>query len=57
MPSRPTVSLTVTQTKDLIVFVLRWAKDCGICQASTSHMSPYAWTILCNNFCQVDLSN
>ena len=31
------------KSKVLIVFVRRWAKDRGICQAATNHMSPHAW--------------
>jgi DNA polymerase sigma len=43
------------RAKSLIIFVRRWVKDRGICQASMGHMPPYAWTLLCIYFCQVGI--
>eukprot|EP00450_Noctiluca_scintillans_P037582 CAMPEP_0194550288 /NCGR_PEP_ID=MMETSP0253-20130528/95639_1 /TAXON_ID=2966 /ORGANISM="Noctiluca scintillans" /LENGTH=477 /DNA_ID=CAMNT_0039397727 /DNA_START=41 /DNA_END=1471 /DNA_ORIENTATION=- len=43
------------RAKALIIFVRRWVKDRGICQASMGHMPPYAWTLLCIYFCQVGI--
>ena len=37
----------VPKSKDLIVFMRRWAKDRGICRTAMGGMSSYAWTLLC----------
>mmetsp|Transcript_45960 Transcript_45960/g.84296 ORF Transcript_45960/g.84296 Transcript_45960/m.84296 type:complete len:613 (-) Transcript_45960:113-1951(-) len=43
------------RAKALILLVRRWAKDRGLCHASSGRLSPYAWMMLCIYFCQVGL--
>jgi len=43
------------RAKALILLVRRWAKDRGLCHASSGRLSPYAWMMLSIYFCQVGL--